>query len=250
MIAAVRPTSASSRSGTPAPRSDSASSHRRSGYVAGPPDDRTGATVMAETPGRRPAQAVSVSASTPSTLGDGRGASPGPRAARAGWAPVRSTIVEAACCSDGPAVEVDLDEIAELVARLGGGDGGGPAGDVGAGHRHRTDLAQQLDRHRVQRHAQHHRAVGVAEVPVQRRRLVDDQAQRARPERADQLARAVRAPSRPGRRWCATTRPAPAPACHGRVPWPRAARRPRRCRRRRRRCRRRCRWAARPGGRP
>ena len=49
-----------------------------------------------------------------------------------------------------------------------------------------------LHRWAVQRHAQHDGAVRIAEVPLQRRGLPDHEAQRARPERADQFAGGVR----------------------------------------------------------
>ena len=90
-----------------------------------------------------------------------------------------------------PGVEIDRDEVTELVAGVLGGDRGGLPGDVRAGHRHRPDLAQHFDRDRVQRHPQHHGARRITEVPLQRRRLLDDEAQCAGPERADQLARGV-----------------------------------------------------------
>ena len=140
-----------------------------------------------------------------------------------GAAPVRSTIVEAACCCGRSGVEIDVDKIAELAARLVGVHRGGLAGDVGAGHRHRSHLAQQLDGDRVQRHSQHHGAAGIAEIPLQRRRLDHHQAQRPRPECADQVARPVGHACRPGPRWCARNRPARPPACRGHVPWPRAS---------------------------
>ncbi len=92
------------------------------------------------------------------------------------------------------AVEVDVDARAELALGLLEVDGGGLAGDIGAGHRHRSHLAQQLDGDRMQRHPQHHGAVRVAEIPLQRRRLQHHQAERAGPERADQFARPVRHP--------------------------------------------------------
>ena len=40
----------------------------------------------------------------------------------------------------------------------------------------------------MQWHPEHHRAASVAEIPLQRRRLRDHQAERARPERTDELA--------------------------------------------------------------
>ena len=85
-------------------------------------------------------------------------------------------------------VEIDVDEVAELAARLVGVDRGRTAGDVGAGYRHGPHLTQQFDGYRVQRHPQHHRAAGIAEIPLQRRRLLHHEAQRAGPERADQVA--------------------------------------------------------------
>ncbi|CNW23622.1 Uncharacterised protein [Mycobacterium tuberculosis] len=65
------------------------------------------------------------------------------------------------------------------------------ARDVGAGYRHRTHLTQQLDGDRVQRHSQHHGAMGIAKIPLQRRRLHDHQAERAGPECANQFAGTV-----------------------------------------------------------
>ena len=159
MIAAVRPTSASSRSGTPAPRSDRASVTELSASLT------TGRTVLdqaettklsigwglartAQCVGPFPygaarrcsscaasrrvfsslgvrGQAVSVSASMPSTSAMAAAVT-GPSRSTRGWLPVRSTIVDAACCADGPPLEVHLDQVAELLARVGGGDGGRP----------------------------------------------------------------------------------------------------------------------------
>ncbi len=91
-----------------------------------------------------------------------------------------------------PTVEIDVDQIAELVLSLLCGVGGRAPGDIGTRHRHRTGLAQQLDRHGLQRHPHHHGASGIAEVPLQRRSLLDHQAQRPRPEGADQFPGAFR----------------------------------------------------------
>ena len=242
MIAAVRPTSASSRSGTPAPRSSSAS--RRPRLRSSPPMNRT-ATKL----GRSAPSDGQAAGSTPSTSATASTVT-GPCRSTRGCAPVRSTMVEAACCSDGPPSRYTSTRSPSWSRASSAVTAGGPAGDVGARDRHRPDLTQQLDRHRVQRHAQHDGAVRVAKVPLQRRRLAHDQAQRAGPERADQLAGGVRHGVHQNRRWCATSRRAPGPACRGRGPWPRAVQRRHRRRTRRRRCRRRCRWAARRGGRP
>ncbi len=177
MIAAVNPTSASSRSGTPAPRSDSASSppatsltigatvldegggsrmpsflsrfvgigglpnlcarswrrgHPACGrtssrdaavqrlglsltYETGLPNDvlvasRSRSLAFGESPttcstcwvfGCAPDQSVSDAGSTPRTFAMASTVT-GPCRSTRGWAPVRSTIVDAACCSEGP----------------------------------------------------------------------------------------------------------------------------------------------------
>ena len=185
MIAAVRPTSASSRSGTPAPRSDSASSplvrlhvHHRM--------NRTATNLSSES--RRASRRVR---RRPEHFRDRVGADRArPEDARmsAGEVDDRGGRL----LFRRPGVEIDLDEVTELVAGVVDGDRRGLAGDVGAGHRHRTYLAQHLDRHRVQRHPQHHGARRIAEIPLQRRRLLDNEAQRAGPERADQFPGGVR----------------------------------------------------------
>src|SRR5215470_12848295 len=85
------------------------------------------------------------------------------------------------------AVQVHRNRLAELVLRLVGGDGGGLAVPVGAGHRERPGLLQHVQRDRVQRHPQGHRALGLAQVPQQRRAGPEDQGERARPELVDQV---------------------------------------------------------------
>src|SRR6185437_16343510 len=48
-----------------------------------------------------------------------------------------------------PAIQVDVDEVAQLLASVADIHGRRASGDVGAGNRHRSDLTQQLDGHRV-----------------------------------------------------------------------------------------------------
>ena len=103
------------------------------------------------------------------------------------------------------------------------------AGAVGAGHGHRADVAQQVQRHRVQRHPHHHGAAGSSpRSQPSDGRVLDHQGQPARPEGLDQRRGRPAAPRSPGRRWSTRSRPAPAPACPARGPWRPAARAPRR----------------------
>src|ERR1700759_1015953 len=111
MIAAVSPTSASSRNGTPAPRSDSASR---------PPARLYCTTTVFNSAADQP---VKLAASRPST-GVIPSALTGPDRRMGGSDPARSRTGEAA----------------ERPPRIVGVDGRRRAGDVGAGYRHRPDL--------------------------------------------------------------------------------------------------------------
>ena len=149
-----------------------------------------------------------------------------------------------------PAVEIHLDEIAELIARV-------VDGDRGADGRRCWRWTPPSARPRAAARSRPGAAASAASRCRGRRRdpiaatAPGAPPDSARPARTPGSARAPRAaPCTPGRRWCATNRPGRGPACPGRGPSPRAARRRRRCRTRRHRCRRRCRWAARRAGRP
>ena len=63
--------------------------------------------------------------------------------------------------------------------------------DIGRGDSHGANLAQQLDGNGVQRHAQHHGAAGIAEVPRQGRCLRNDNGQTTRPEGLHQVTRGI-----------------------------------------------------------
>src|SRR6202161_3203504 len=149
MIAAVSPTSASSRSGTPAPRSDRAckplirlarslawrdttrpyGTFLRPQYLCCRLGDQTSGVssehfrnpLDAHRPGAQNARG------DPGQVNDRRG----------------SALLTAA------PVEIDVDEIAELAAGFVGVRRGRATGDAGTRHRHRTDCTQQLDGNRV-----------------------------------------------------------------------------------------------------
>ena len=111
-MAAVNPTRASSRSGTPAPRSASARIARgrtaresRRGRTAR--ESRQGRTaregqfIRTNGSNRRPGQPASDVASTPSAAAIAATLT-GPSRRIRGAGPVTSTIVDAACCADDP----------------------------------------------------------------------------------------------------------------------------------------------------
>ena len=158
-----------------------------------------------------------------SPAGDGRAprraASPAGsrrRAAPAAPSPVTSTIVLRHRVGARPRLQVD----AHRVARAGRAPprrwarAGWPvllADETAIGPVSRSTSSAD----RVQRHPHGDRAAGVAQVPLQARRVLDDDRQRARPERLDQVPGRRAAARRPGRRGCAGSRPAPAAACAG-----------------------------------
>src|SRR5262245_53507681 len=94
----------------------------------------------------------------------------------------RRDIIEARA-----AVQVDRDRLAELLLRLVRVDRGWLAVPVGAGDRERPGLLEHVQRDRVQWHPQRDRALGVAQVPEQRRAGPEHQGERARPELVDQV---------------------------------------------------------------
>ena len=100
---------------------------------------------------------------------------------------VQSTIVLAAEEARGPPSRTTAACVAELVGRLlRGGRRPARPGAVGARDGQRAGAAQQVAGQVVVRHPDGDRALGVAEVPGQRRRVLDDQGQAARPERLGQ----------------------------------------------------------------
>src|SRR5690606_27378035 len=84
------------------------------------------------------------------------------------------------------AVEVDRDRIAELLLGLLDRGRGRLARAVRARHRHGAGLPEQVERDLVHGHADRHRALGVAEIPGQRRVGAEDQRERAGPEGVDE----------------------------------------------------------------
>src|SRR5438270_4184052 len=138
MIAAVSPTSASSRNGTPAPRSDRAS--KPPARLAGSLD-----TSRPYCTNLRPKHSLGDQGSGlhAKHFRDPFGAHrTGPQDARGGSGQVddrrRGLLLRRT------RVEIDVDEIAELAARLVGVHGGRAAGDVGARYRDGPHLAQQV----------------------------------------------------------------------------------------------------------
>src|SRR4030081_388919 len=128
MIAAVRPTSASSRSGTPAPRSDNA----RRLSAAKTTGDPYCTTL------RSSGERCRVNAQH---LGDVVGGDwTGAKDARGGAGEVDDR--RRRLLFGRPPVEVDLYKVAELTPGVVGGHRGWATGDVGAGDRHRADLSQ------------------------------------------------------------------------------------------------------------
>src|SRR6202012_4881471 len=126
MIAAVSPTSASSRNGTPAPRSDSASR---------PPARLYGTTTCIQFRGGSAGQTRSVQAEyRGDTLGADRS---GPQNARLRPGEVQDR--RGGLLRGRTGVEIDVDEVAELPACVVGVYGRRGAGDVGAGYSHRPD---------------------------------------------------------------------------------------------------------------
>src|ERR1700753_4266390 len=140
MIAAVSPTSASSRKGTPAPRSARASS---------PPARLSAPLTIRKTVLHRPEIELSRSAGETfgvdaEHLGDPLGAD---RAGSQDARLVRGQVEDGRGGLLGrlAAVEVDVDQVAQLLTGIAGVHGGRATGDVGARDGHRPDLAQQFD---------------------------------------------------------------------------------------------------------
>ena len=176
--AEVRSTSSSSRMGTPAPL---------------PPARAVRPSrLKSRAPFLRPllpagAQAFGVTPSTSATSSAGTAPS---RRIR-GSSPVRSTIVDATPCSAGPPSRYTLAG-SPSCSRACSTVGGGRAARRCSRSTPRAVRPHAATRgHRVQRHAQHHRAPGVAEIPRQRRCLLHNQTQPAGPERPDEFTRSA-----------------------------------------------------------
>src|ERR1700727_1018376 len=156
MIAAVSPTSASSRNGTPAPRSDKAST---------PAATLSAPLTIRKTVLHRPEIDLSCpggsAGQSPGVQTEYRADALGADRSRSQDAWFGSGQVQdgrGSLLSRRTGIEIDVDEVAQLPAGVLCVDGGRTAGDVGAGDRHRPDLTQQFNCDGVQRHSQHDRA--------------------------------------------------------------------------------------------
>ena len=124
------------------------------------------------------------------------------------------------------AVQHDGGVLAELLGGLLRGGRRRPPGAVGAGHRQRSGAPQQVAGEVVVRQPDGDRALGVAQVPRQRRRVLDDQGQPAGQNACASVVADRRQARPPARRASTPRRSAPAPASPGRGSWRRAARSP------------------------